>query len=280
MHLNKFKSAITNLETTRRLNDLWAQIAEQIDAEALGHSAAVPIPGTQVFLAWKWSHGRPGLYIVDSEDNETLIESANRGLKVRAASAVSALREALQKTHKNEEDDLLSACALLEAELNQEDPLRVTRPEAPRATVCPAPPPMQRREFDMSEREETGVLGKPDAHPYYCNEGNYYANGCVDVFRSWDEFVAEWGDSDLDYNLVFRWDLIPVINDDGLATDQPPMLLIFFMQQRKGRYCSCRVESLPPADQLKAREWLEVRWKHMQRLWAPISPPTNPVSET
>ena len=34
-------------------------------------------------------------------------------------------------------------------------------------------------------------------HPYYCSEGNYYSNDCHHTFCSWEDFDAEWGDSDL-----------------------------------------------------------------------------------
>jgi hypothetical protein len=43
-------------------------------------------------------------------------------------------------------------------------------------------------------------------HPYYCNEGNFYERGMHEVYDSWANFIADWGDTDPDMNLVFRWD--------------------------------------------------------------------------
>ena len=44
-------------------------------------------------------------------------------------------------------------------------------------------------------------------HPYYCNEGNYFAReSCCTEYGSWADFMEEGGDSDFDMNLVFRWD--------------------------------------------------------------------------
>ena len=43
-------------------------------------------------------------------------------------------------------------------------------------------------------------------HPFYCNEGNYYADGCGSECASWADFIASMGDADLDMNLLFRFD--------------------------------------------------------------------------
>ncbi len=45
-------------------------------------------------------------------------------------------------------------------------------------------------------------------HEYYCNLGNYYAviDDCHQEYDSWQEFHDKEGDSDMDYNLLFRWD--------------------------------------------------------------------------
>ena len=46
-------------------------------------------------------------------------------------------------------------------------------------------------------------------HSYYCNLGNYFASGRdqpVTTHKSFAHFLAEEGDADKDYNLLFRWD--------------------------------------------------------------------------
>lgn len=59
-------------------------------------------------------------------------------------------------------------------------------------------------------------------HPYYCNEGNYFARDadchCHCHYKSWPEFVAEQGNADLDMNLVFRFDWEPPKSDDDSIT--------------------------------------------------------------
>ena len=53
-------------------------------------------------------------------------------------------------------------------------------------------------------------------HPYYCNEGNFFArpgSECHSHYRRWQDFVAEQGDGDMDLNLVFRFDWEPPYED-------------------------------------------------------------------
>jgi hypothetical protein len=49
-------------------------------------------------------------------------------------------------------------------------------------------------------------------HSYYCNQGNYFAREFSDgseiggEFETWADFIEEFGDADMDFNLLFRWD--------------------------------------------------------------------------
>jgi hypothetical protein len=38
-------------------------------------------------------------------------------------------------------------------------------------------------------------------HPYYCQHGNFFSNGMVHNYDSWESFKAEFGDADDDMNL-------------------------------------------------------------------------------
>lgn len=115
-------------------------------------------------------------------------------------------------------------------------------------------------------------------HPYYCNEGNYFAKlgECGQDFGSWGDFVSTEGSSDLDLNLVFRFDWV-VRGDDDCKRDPHPdenyradKLKLFYMGQRKGLYRYV-VINVCRADEPQVREWLLVRYKHLLKLWTPIS---------
>lgn len=113
-------------------------------------------------------------------------------------------------------------------------------------------------------------------HDYYCNEGNYYASESVGAeYKAWPEFISAEGDSDLDMNLVFRWDWRE--GDDwgagefnGDVNYRNGHFLVFFMGQRKGLYRYARVE-VCRADEPAILEYLKPRWEHMQKLWAPMT---------
>ena len=98
-------------------------------------------------------------------------------------------------------------------------------------------------------------------HPYYACEGNYFSNDAHEAYRSWASFLESWGDVDMDYNLLYRWDW----DKDERS------LKLFFMMQRKARCMSVEVFVLEGEDEPQVREWLEPRWEKMRAIWAPLS---------
>lgn len=110
-------------------------------------------------------------------------------------------------------------------------------------------------------------------HDYYCEEGDAKNQA---KYETWDEFVAAEGDSDKDYNLVFRWDWRVRGDDDDERNPHPDPyyradeLLIFFATQRKGRLRSVSIR-VCAADQPSVKAWLMERWTYLLSLWAPIS---------
>ena len=107
---------------------------------------------------------------------------------------------------------------------------------------------------------ETKRLWEAD-HPYYCNDGNFFDNGCTDNHDSWRDFVTEQGDADKDMNLVFRWDWKSVGRE---------RLQICWMTQRKGYYRTSFVY-VERANEPEIRAWLADRFSHLLKLWEPLS---------
>lgn len=114
-------------------------------------------------------------------------------------------------------------------------------------------------------------------HSYYCNESNYFAPGREQPtahYKSWADFISEEGDSDLDMNLVFRWDwregegwdLAPYNGDDYYRNGK---LLLFIMGQRRGLYRWATIE-VCRADEPAVIEYLRPRWERLKDLWEPI----------
>lgn len=114
-------------------------------------------------------------------------------------------------------------------------------------------------------------------HPYYCNEGNYYARGGDHPhqhYKCFADFARAEGDADLDMNLVFRWDWYeggmggsPFTGDENYRNGQ---LSVFIMGQRKGLYRWAIVE-VCRADEADVRAYLEPRWRRLQELWSPFA---------
>lgn len=112
-------------------------------------------------------------------------------------------------------------------------------------------------------------------HAYYCNEGNHYNNECGAHFKRWQDFLDEFGDSDMDYNLLFRWDW-DERNDEGNSTYtgddhyRNGVLKVFWMGQRKGLFYFSTVE-VCRADEPAVIEFLMPRMRHLFLLWEPLT---------
>jgi len=112
-------------------------------------------------------------------------------------------------------------------------------------------------------------------HPYYCNEGNYYARESVEFYaKSWSDFMSVFGDADMDYNLLFRWDWIEEDDDcnptfNGDINYRNEKLKLFWMGQRKGLYQYSIVE-VCRADEPAVIEFLKPRLEHLKSLWEPL----------
>ena len=120
-------------------------------------------------------------------------------------------------------------------------------------------------------QEEIKHLWEVD-HPYYCNEGNYYARESVcDEFKRFSDFLVEYESADFDLNLVFRFDWEEEENSyNGDDNYRNGRLKIFWMGQRKGLYRYSIIE-VCRADENSVIKFLTPRWSHIRLLWEPIS---------
>lgn len=109
-------------------------------------------------------------------------------------------------------------------------------------------------------------------HPYQSNEVNFYTDDQTYEYVSWDDFFLDWGETDPDYNLVFRFDWKEP--EDNYRGDSH-CLYIFWIQQRKGIYSCTIIEDVDPEREPEIREWLERRFKHLQKLWTPFADPES-----
>lgn len=108
-------------------------------------------------------------------------------------------------------------------------------------------------------------------HPYYMTEGNYFASsrdGCHFNFKTLEDFLAEWGEADLDYNRVHRWDL----SEDTDENDQPLgtwTFKVYYVLQRKANLISCHV-TVNKQDEDQIKEFLKPHAEANAKLWEGI----------
>lgn len=112
-------------------------------------------------------------------------------------------------------------------------------------------------------------------HPYYMNEGNYYANGCHEEFDSFEDFLASWADADIDMNRVHRWDWREgdywgIFTPEG-DPDIRGELMVFFVLQRKARLMSCSVP-VRRSDEPAVKEYLRPHFERELAIWSPFTP--------
>jgi hypothetical protein len=107
-------------------------------------------------------------------------------------------------------------------------------------------------------------------HPYYCSDNNYYSNEASQRYDNWQDFFNEWNDADVEYNHVFRFDIIENTNNEeiGLGTYYAS---VFIMLQRKGIFMPCHIESISEMDKDSVIEFLEKHWNEVKKMWKPFS---------
>lgn len=117
-------------------------------------------------------------------------------------------------------------------------------------------------------------------HPYYANQGNYYSNECHFTADSWEDFLSEMGETDLDMNLLYRWDWErpdPLNYEDGEEMPNESLRL-FYVGQRKAYLYSYEVFNVTREQEPEIRSWLTVRAERMRQIWEPLLDSSKAVS--
>ena len=104
-------------------------------------------------------------------------------------------------------------------------------------------------------------------HNYHCSsesdEVNYY---------SFDNFLNEYKNVDIDMNLLFRFDL-HCADDDYVSLhnlDTKHYLSLFFVLQRKGKILPVTIFNIKEEDTSKIHDYLLPLKEHLIKLWKPL----------
>lgn len=98
-------------------------------------------------------------------------------------------------------------------------------------------------------------------HPYYMSEGCYFSGDCHTNYSNFDRFLEEYGDADIDYNRVHRWD---IEEDGGVLT-----LKVYFVIQRKGYTTSAHIR-VKHEDESRIKDFLKPHAILNAKLWEGI----------
>ncbi len=110
-------------------------------------------------------------------------------------------------------------------------------------------------------------------HPYGCQTGSFDAQEHHTEWSSWADFYEEYGDADVDMNLVWRWDwVLPDLNEDPEDREEEH-LEVFMVHQRRADYKSHRIK-VTKKDESVVYLFLAKHAEVMAKIWAPFVVPT------
>lgn len=107
-------------------------------------------------------------------------------------------------------------------------------------------------------------------HPYYCSDSNWFSREAFMVFDTASEFLDEFENTDIDMNLVFRWDVSENTDADDIS-DGTYYAKVFMMKQRKGLFHPIHIATIDQGDCLRFCNYLDKHWQRIKDIWMPLS---------
>lgn len=102
-------------------------------------------------------------------------------------------------------------------------------------------------------------------HDYYASDSNYYSNDAANHYNTWADFYKEFHDADIDYNLVFRWDI-----DKDVDSGNYYMQVIIILQ-RKGIYMPIHINYVDDKDAMQIKEFMQPHMEKIKNIWQPFN---------
>jgi len=137
------------------------------------------------------------------------------------------------------------------------------------------------RRIDISqEQAKEALLSK---HPFYAIETNYTNNNASHLFNNVSEFMNEFGNVDIDLNLVYRFD-VTEYDEDKFYNDFPEgtfkpcndglhrLIQITFIVQHKAIYMPCIIKSITDKDYIPLYKFLQKAYWRLTESWKGFKP--------
>lgn len=100
-----------------------------------------------------------------------------------------------------------------------------------------------------------------EEHSYYASTCNFYSNDATGYHDTMTDFLTEFEDADIDYNLVYRWDASWNEDQGCVSVD------VFIIAQRKGIYMPQVIESCTDEEAVRFVEYLKAHKAYGEKLW-------------
>lgn len=117
----------------------------------------------------------------------------------------------------------------------------------------------------MNKSEKITLKNMAIEHDYYASSSNYYSKESTLDYETWADFYEEYHDSDIDMNLVYRWDIRLTDEGDGYY------MQIVIIGQRKGLYIPIQIGVVEEKDVDQIKEFLKPHFEKLVSIWRPIS---------
>jgi hypothetical protein len=101
-------------------------------------------------------------------------------------------------------------------------------------------------------------------HHYECSNINCHSPKTKLTYKTFDEFYSDFVDSEINFNLIFRWDVKR--RDDGSCYCD-----LFMIQQRHGVFLPIHIKCLTEIEEARLQNYLKQHWQYLKDIWAPIS---------
>lgn len=101
-------------------------------------------------------------------------------------------------------------------------------------------------------------------HDYYSSECNYYSNEAQQRYNTWADFYEKYCDADIDYNLVFRWDVYEREHSGRYY------MQIIIIGQRKGKYVPIIIDYVDDKDANQIRDFMKPHMEKIKNIWEPF----------
>lgn len=111
---------------------------------------------------------------------------------------------------------------------------------------------------------------KETNHQYYCDHYD------EETYSSFQEFKEAWVGGELstidnDYNLVFRYDLEKMLDDDTSQWTGGYELRMNYMLQRKGKHVKVIIQNITEEDLKEINPYLKQNYEYLQGIWCEFS---------